>query len=69
VLEKKDNRFKPPRLYEAVEAEALGQGVPSSIVRAHLDRMLAERGIDRLHVQERERQERRRVAEFLARLT
>jgi hypothetical protein len=66
VIEKRDNRFSPPRLYEAVEAEALGQGVLVGIARTHLDHMLAERGIDRHHVQERETEERSRVAAFLA---
>jgi hypothetical protein len=68
VIEKTDNRFRPARSYQAVEAEALGQGVLVGIVRAYLDRMLDERGIDRDHVQERETEERRQVAEFLARL-
>jgi hypothetical protein len=68
VIEKTDSRFRPARSYQAVEAEALGQGVLVGVVRDHLDRMLAERGVDRDHVQERETEERRRVAEFLARL-
>jgi hypothetical protein len=36
------------------------------IVRARLDRVLAERGIDRNRVLEREGEQRRRFAEFLA---
>jgi hypothetical protein len=69
VIQKQDKRFKPPRDYEAVECEALGQGVLVGIVRDRLNHMLAERGVDRNHVLEREAEEQRRVAEFLRELT
>jgi hypothetical protein len=41
-VQKIDRRFRPPRLHEAVEVEALGQGVVTAIIREALDRMLPE---------------------------
>jgi hypothetical protein len=39
---KVDRRFKPHRKHEAVEVEALGQGVVTGIIRAALDALLPE---------------------------
>jgi hypothetical protein len=41
-VEKVDLRFRPHRLHEAVEVEALGQGIVTGIVRAALDALLPE---------------------------
>jgi hypothetical protein len=45
VIEKTDKRYKGGKTYQAVEAEALGQGIIVGIHRDQLDRMLAERGL------------------------
>lgn len=65
TVSKTDNRYKPPREYEAVETEALGQGEIIRIVREHLDGLLPE-PLD--VVREREEQQRMEMAELLARL-
>jgi hypothetical protein len=39
---KLDRRCKPPKAYEAIECEALGQGVLVRIICKHLDRLLSE---------------------------
>jgi hypothetical protein len=40
VIEKFDNRYKPARLHEAVETEALSQSIIVKIVRDRLDKLL-----------------------------
>jgi hypothetical protein len=60
--QKIDRRFRPLRLHEAVEVEALGQGVVTEIIRAALDDLLPEPLAD---VQAREAGQRRA---WLARL-
>ena len=40
IIEKLDRRYKPPRPYQAVECEAIGQIELTNIVRDHLDRLL-----------------------------
>jgi hypothetical protein len=42
VIEKLDRRFKPPRIYEAVECEAVGQATLERMLRAALDARLPE---------------------------
>jgi hypothetical protein len=42
TVEKVDRRFRPPRRHEAVEVEALGQGVVTTILRDALDGLLPE---------------------------
>ncbi len=61
-IEKTDRRYKDGRPHEAYEAEAVGQGVLSSVVTNLLDGLLPE-PLEDLH--ERERAERE---ETLARL-
>jgi hypothetical protein len=62
IVEKTDRRFRPERVHEAVEVEALGQGVVTAIIRDALDRLLPE-PLDR--VQAREAEQRRRVRAVL----
>lgn len=42
VIPKLDRSFRPPRTYDAVEVEALGQGVVIQIIRDALDALLPE---------------------------
>jgi hypothetical protein len=56
AISKSDNRYKPAKRYEAIECEALGQGVLVRLIRRHLDRLLPE-PIEAV----REREERQRV--------
>jgi len=42
AITKLDKRCKPPREYEAIECEALGQGVLVRLIRKHLDSLLLE---------------------------
>ena len=58
VIEKVDNRNKPPKVYQAVECEAIKQKVLVNLVRKWLDAQLPE-PLDR--VLEREEQQRDRV--------
>lgn len=59
---KKDHRYRPAREAEAWEAEALGQGTVTALVREALDARLPEPLTD---VQERERAEQEIVARHL----
>ena len=40
AISKLDKRHKPAKLYEAIECEALGQGVLVRLIRRHLDHLL-----------------------------
>jgi hypothetical protein len=64
TVTKIDRRFRTPRKHEAVEVEALGQGVVTAIIRAALDALLPE-PLDRVQVREEEQkeQERRRLGD------
>jgi len=42
AIAKLDKRYKPPKEYEAIECEALGQGVLVRLIRKHLDSLLPE---------------------------
>lgn len=42
AITKLDNRHKPAKEYQAIECEALGQGVLVRIIRKHLDSLLPE---------------------------
>jgi hypothetical protein len=42
VIDKQDRRYKPPRLYQAVECEAVGQVALQDMLRARLDALLPE---------------------------
>jgi hypothetical protein len=42
VIQKEDRRYRPPRVHEAVEVEALGQGPVVALVRAALDELPPE---------------------------
>ncbi len=61
-LLKSDNRYRPARTFEAWECEALGQREIIDLVTAALDRLLPT---SLASVQERERDERARLEEFL----
>ena len=65
VIRKTDKRFRPPRPYEAVELETIGQRELVDMVRARLDELMPEPLDDVLVRQERQRAE---VAEQLRRL-
>jgi hypothetical protein len=42
VISKRDRRYKPPRRYQAVECEAVGQAALEMMLRRQLDRVLPE---------------------------
>jgi hypothetical protein len=65
AITKLDNRYKPAKEYEAIECEALGQGVLVRIIRRHLDSLLPEPLAD---VREREQAQRAKVRAVLARI-
>jgi hypothetical protein len=65
AIAKLDKRYKPPKPYEAVECEALGQGVLVRLIRKHLDSLLPE-PLD--VVRERERVQRERAHGALLRI-
>jgi hypothetical protein len=65
AIPKLDKRCKPPREYEAIECEALGQGTLVRLIRKHLDNLLPE-PLD--VVRERERLERELAREALSRI-
>jgi hypothetical protein len=65
TIDKLDRRFKPPRHYQAVECEAVGQLPLEQMLRAALDAILPE-PLD--SVLERQQEEQRRVAELLEKL-
>jgi len=65
AITKLDKRYKPPKPYEAIECEALGQGVLVQIIRDTLDAMLPQ-PLD--GVLERERRQRRAATAALQRL-
>jgi hypothetical protein len=58
AITKLDNRYKPAKAYEAIECEALGQGVLVRLVRRYLDNLLPQ-PLD--VVGEREGMERKRA--------
>jgi hypothetical protein len=62
---KLDKRYKPPKEYEAIECEALGQGVLTRLIRKHLDELLPEPLSD---VRVREREQRAQMRAALAKL-
>jgi hypothetical protein len=64
-VEKTDRRFRPPRVHEAVEVEALGQGVVTAIIRAEFDALLPEPLADVLVREEDERDEARAILETM----
>jgi hypothetical protein len=66
VISKADNRYRPPRYFDAVETEAFGQANIVAALRARLDELMPEPLAD---VLERERAQRTEVAEQLRRLT
>jgi hypothetical protein len=65
AISKLDNRYKPARRYEAIECEAIGQGVLVRLIRNHLDRLLPE---PIATVREREERQRVQVRAGLARM-
>jgi hypothetical protein len=65
VIEKIDHRYKPPRTYEAIECEAVGQVTLENMLRKWLDAQLPEPLAD---VHEREEEQRAKLRRMLARL-
>jgi hypothetical protein len=65
VIDKLDRRYKPPRPYQAIECEAVGQVVLERMLRARLDALLPEPLAD---VLEREEEQRAKLRRMLAKL-
>ena len=65
AISKLDKRNRPPKRYEAIECEALGQGVLVRLIRRHLDRLLPE---PIATVREREARQRVQVRAALAKM-
>ena len=65
AITKLDKRYKPAKEYEAIECEALGQGVLVRLIRRHLDHMLPEPLAD---VLKREEDQRAKVRAALAKI-
>jgi hypothetical protein len=65
VIDKTDRRYKPPRHYQAIECEAVGQVVLERMLRARLDALLPE-PLDEVLV--REEQQRTKIKRALARI-
>jgi hypothetical protein len=63
-IAKLDRRYKPPKEYEAVECEAIGQVTLQMIIRTHIEALLPEPIED---VRVRERRQRETVRKLLAR--
>ena len=63
-ITKLDKRYRPAKEYEAIECEALGQGVLVRIIRRHLDNLLPE-PLD--VVREREKRQRASMRRVLRR--
>jgi len=63
IVVKLDRRYRPPRRHEAIEVEALGQGVVTAIIRAALDELVPEPLAD---VHAREHHQRNKVRRSLA---
>jgi hypothetical protein len=69
AIDKVDKRYKGGKAYRAVEAEALGQGEIVRVVRAWLDQMRRDLGLEPIEtVRAREEAERQDVARRLARM-
>jgi hypothetical protein len=66
-ITKYDNRYKPPKAYQAVECEALKQKVLLDIIRKDLDSMLPEPLADVRIREERQRTKTRRALARIAR--
>jgi hypothetical protein len=65
VIEKVDHRYKPPRAYEAIECEAVGQVTLENLLRKWLEALLPEPLED---VLEREAEQRENLRAALRRL-
>jgi hypothetical protein len=65
VIDKIDRRYKPPRHYQAIECEAVGQVALERMLRARLDALLPEPLADVLL---REEKQRAKVQRALARI-
>jgi hypothetical protein len=65
AITKLDKRYKPAKEYEAIECEALGQGVLVRLIRKHLDSLLPE---PLAEVRERERKQCEEMKALLRRL-
>ena len=63
VITKTDGRYKPPKEYEAVECEAIGQAVLVEILRARLDQLVPE---PIAKVRKREAAQRKKMRKILS---
>jgi hypothetical protein len=69
AIQKVDRRYRPPRAYEAIETEALGQRLVQDILRRWLDGLRVDRGLDPLNdVLVRQAAQQEQVREALAQL-
>jgi hypothetical protein len=66
TITKLDNRYKPPKPYEAIECEALGQSVLVRTIRRDLDNLRRARGLP--PIEEVRREEERQRTEMMAAL-
>jgi hypothetical protein len=67
VIDKIDRRYKPPRPYQAIECEAVGQVALERMLRARLDALLPEPLADVLVREEQQRTKIRRALAKIAR--
>jgi len=65
AIDKLDHRYKPPRRYQAIECEAVGQATLERMLRRALDELLPE-PLDTVRV--REARQRERLAAAIARM-
>jgi hypothetical protein len=65
AIDKLDHRYRPPRLYHAIECEAVGQAALERMLRKVLDAMLPE---PLANVQVREERQRRAMLAALAKM-
>jgi hypothetical protein len=67
VIDKIDRRYKPPRHYQAIECEAVGQVALERMLRARLDALLPEPLVDVLVREEQQQTKMRRALARIAR--
>jgi hypothetical protein len=67
IINKVDRRYKPPRYYQAIECEAVGQVALERMLRARLDALLPEPLADVLVREEQQRKEMLRALAKIAR--
>jgi hypothetical protein len=65
IIHKKDGRYKPPKTYQAVECEAVGQRVLEDLLRQFLDDRLSQPLEDVLEQESEQREKLRSIIEKL----